>query len=168
MGLPGFDPHSGIPSNAQDEALVKKMNLTATEPFDPPNAAAPTADSAPHVTTGTQLFQRTNGRPVTDTVGWQTEANVNPFESAHQAVPFLPYQSEPYGPARSSGQTFEDRRLMSSQQQSDFDSPAVLRSLVDQSAATSAAPSSSADMSELLKLRSIIQAVGSRGLFPIQ
>jgi hypothetical protein len=39
---------------------------------------------------------------------------------------------------------------------------------VDQSVPASATPSASGDISELLKLQSIVQAMGSRGLFPIQ
>jgi hypothetical protein len=59
-------------------------------------------------------------------------------------------------------------RLVSSQQQSNFDSSAVDQRPVDYGTAADTAPDSSDDISELLKLRSIIQAVGSRGLFPIQ
>jgi hypothetical protein len=102
----------------------------------------------------------------------QTNANVSPFESAHKAVPFVPYQSVPYSAARLSGQTFEDQvpvlRLVPPQQQGAPDSSAVMRSLVDQAAASGATPAPSEDTNELLKLRAIVQAVGSRGLLPIQ
>lgn len=150
----------------------KKMNLTATEPSWPLNAATRTADSARNVITGTQLIQGPNGLAVVDPTGAQTEANASPFESAHEAVPFASYPRMPHSAASPSWQTFNDQarelRLVPSQQQGDFDSPAVLRSLVDQGAAASAAPAPPDDMNELLKLRAIVQAVGSRGLFPIQ
>jgi hypothetical protein len=86
-------------------------------------------------------------------------------------VAFASYPGMPYSTARLSGQTVEDQarvlRLMPPQQQGDIDLPAVMRSLADQGA-TGAAQVPSDNMNELLKLRSMIQAVGSRGLFPIQ
>jgi len=121
----------------------KKMYLTANEPSRPLNAADRTGDSAQRVATGTQLFQGPNGQPVTDTMGWQ-----DGIDSSLRQAPRL--------------------RLVSSQQQGDFDSSAVDRPPVDYGAAAVTAPDSSDDISKLLKLRSIIQAVGSRGLFPIQ
>lgn len=124
----------------------KKMNLTANEPFQPLNAADQVADSAQRVATGIQLFQGPNGQPVADMTGWQNGM----FDAPSAPVPQAP------------------RRLVSSQQQSNFDSYAVDRQPVDYGAAAGATPVSPEDMSELLKLRSIIQAVGSRGLFPIQ
>ena len=77
----------------------------------------------------------------------------------------------PYSAARLAGQTFEGRaapvlRLVS-QPQGTPDSSAFMRSPLDQAAASGSTPVLPEDMSELLKLRSIIQAVGSRGLFPI-
>lgn len=85
-------------------------------------------------------------------------------------MPFVPYQSVPYSAARLSGQTFEDqaRVLRLVPPPDDLASTTSLRPQVDQSAAAGAAPSASGDIGELLKLRSIIQAVGSRRLFPIQ
>lgn len=60
-------------------------------------------------------------------------------------------------------------RLEPPQQQGAPDSSAFMRSLVDQAAASGATPAPPPeDTSELFKLRSIIQAMGSRGLFPIQ
>lgn len=70
--------------------------------------------------------------------------------------------------ARLSRQTSEDQarvlRLVPPPQ-GDLDSSAVMRSLVDQGVAASAAPSD--ETSEMIKLRSMIQAVGSRKLFPV-
>ena len=102
----------------------------------------------------------------------QTEANLSPFDAAHKAVPFASYQDMPYSAARLSGQTFEDQaapmlRLVP-QPRDDSASAAFIRTPVDQGRAASSAPALSDETSELLKLRSIIQAVGSRGLFPIQ
>jgi hypothetical protein len=94
----------------------------------------------------TQLFQGPNGQPVTDATGWQNGM----FDSS-----LGPVQQTP-------------RRFVSSQQQSDFDSSAVDRQPVDYGAAAGATPVPPEDMSNLLKLRSIIQAVGSRGLFPMR
>ncbi len=91
------------------------------------------------------MFQGTNGRPLTDTMGWQNGM----FGSL----------AEPMPQARG-------LRLVPSQQQSDFDSSAVDRPPVDRAAASGSTPVPPEDMSELLKLRSIIQAAGSRGLFP--
>lgn len=91
-------------------------------------------------------FQGPNGQPVTDATGWQNGM----FDSS-----LGPVQQTP-------------RRLVSSQQQSNFDSSAVDRMPIDYGAGASATPLPSEDMSELLKLRSIIQAVGARGLFPMQ
>ncbi|MEH2513956.1 hypothetical protein V1291_005310 [Nitrobacteraceae bacterium AZCC 1564] len=100
----------------------------------------------------------------------QTEANVSSFESAHKAVPFASYQSMPYSAARLSGQTFDDqaRVLRLVPPQGDLASTPSPRPQADQSVAASAAPSASGDISELLKLRAIVDAMGSRGLFPIQ
>ncbi|MEH2513946.1 hypothetical protein V1291_005300 [Nitrobacteraceae bacterium AZCC 1564] len=117
------------------------------------------------------MFQAPNGRPVTDT-GWQNEANLSPFASAHEAAPFASYPSMRYSAARLSGQTFDDQarvlRLVPSQEQVVPDSSAFMRSPADQGVAASVAQAPSDNMNELLKLRSMIQAVGSRGLFPIQ
>jgi hypothetical protein len=110
--------------------------------------------------------------PVPSSPNRQTETNVSPFEPAHEAVPFASYPSMPCSAAGLSGQTYGDQarvlRTVPSQQQSDFDSSVVLRSLVDQGVAQSVAPAPTDDMSELLKLGAIVQAMGSRGLFPIQ
>jgi hypothetical protein len=126
---------------------------------------------------GPSAFQDQPGTDSIERVGsvWRDVPAINsfvsPFESAHEAVPFMPNQSVPYGTARLSRQSFEDQparvlRLVP-QQQSDVDAPAVMRSLVDRAAASSATPAPPEDTNDLLKLRSIIQAVGSRGIFPI-
>ncbi len=102
----------------------------------------------------------------------QTDANVGPFESAHKVMPFASSQGMPYSVARLSGQTFEDQsapvlRLVP-QPQDDPASSAFPRPRVERSEAAAPSPASPDDTNDLLMLRSIIQAVGSRGLFPIQ
>ncbi len=164
MGVPGFDPRSSIPSDARDEASAKKMDPTANEPFDPLNAAAGKAGDAQQVIAGTQLFQGPDGRAVTDTTDWRTGANVRPFESAHGLC--RSHHIKACHTARRAGR---GRRLkveappmlrLVPQPQADLASISSPRSLVDQSVPASASPSASGDISELLKLRSIIQARG--------
>jgi len=142
LGLPGSDPHSGIPPNVRDEALVNKMNLTANGPFDPLNIAGGKVSGPQALATRMQLFQGPNGQPVTDAAGWQ-----NGIDSSLEQAPRLRLVPQP---------------------RDDSASAAFIRTPVDQGRAASSAPALSDETSELLKLRSIIQAVGSRGLFPIQ
>jgi hypothetical protein len=97
------------------------------------------------VTTGTQLFQGPNGG-VVDATGWQNGM----FDSLGPVLPA------------------PELRLVSSRQQDDLNSSASVRLPVDQSGA--AVPNSAVSEATIdpLKLQSIIQAMGSRGLFPIQ
>jgi hypothetical protein len=87
-------------------------------------------------------LQGPNGQPVTDATGWQNGS----FDSS-------------LGPVLQA----RGLRLVPPQQQGVSDSSAFMQSPVDQAAASGAAPVPPEDLSELLKLRSIIQAVGSRG-----
>ena len=144
-----------------DSSLGPVLHLSPPPVMSPPPSASPPVISIPPIP-----------NPVPPSLDRQTEANVSPFESAHNAAPFVTYQSMPYSAARLSRQTFEDQspalRLMPPQEQSDLDSSAFMRSPTDRGMAASEIPAPSDDMNELLKLRSMIQAVGSRGLFPIQ
>lgn len=102
----------------------------------------------------------------------QTDANLSAFESAHKVMPLASYQGMPYSAARLAGQTFEDQgapvlRLVQ-QPQDDHASTTFPQSPMDQASTASSAATSPDNIKNLLKRRAIIQAVGSRGLFPMQ